>query len=233
MNDITPEQALANLTHSPQAEGQSLDERLTILQHQLGELGADASELDKSRVKLDIAETLLALERKEEAWTEARGCFDIFIKHECWQEAVESCNVLFQCEQPASIVALGQGVWLAVTYPIEVDTTVAMLNHIIDETPKDSDGAAVAAVSAHYIADIRADDEKHESITFLTRHLIGKVAKDHSNVQSQEQLDAWMTKLELRDPEIFLPRLSQIVNVMVDDQWWFDPDELRSKLPQD
>lgn len=233
MNEMTPEQALANLTHSPQAVGQSLDERLQMLQQQLAELGDNASELDKSRVKLDIAETLLAMERKEEAWTEARGCFDVFLNNECWQEAVESCNVLFQCDQPASIVALGQGVWLAVTYPIEVDTTVAMLNHIIDETPKDSDGAAVAAVSAHYIADLRASDEKHDSITFLTRHLIGQVAKNHSNIQSQEQLDAWMTKLELRDPEVFLPRLSQIVNVMVEDQWWFDRDELRNKLPQD
>ena len=233
MNDITPEQALANLTHSPQAEGQSLDERLQNLQQQLADLGGDANELDASKIKLDIAETLLALEKKEQAWTEARGCFDVFLKNEHWQEAVEACNVLFQCDQPASVVALGQGVWLAVTYPIEVDTTVAMLNHIIDETPKDSDGAAVAAVSAHYIADIRSPEEKHESITFLTRHLIGKVAKDHSNVQSQEQLDAWMTRLELRDPDIFLPRLSQIITVMVADQWWFDREDLRSKLPQD
>jgi hypothetical protein len=130
------------------------------------------------------------------------------------------------------LAALGQGVWLAVTYPIEVDTTVAMLNHIVDETPADSDGAAVAAVSAHYIADIRAPEEKHESITFLTRHLLTKVAQRHSNVQNQEQLDAWMLRLELKDPDVFLPRLSQIINVMVADQWWFDREELRSKLPE-
>jgi hypothetical protein len=233
MNEITPEQALRNLTHSPQSEGQSLPERLENLQQQLAKLADDASELDKNRIKLDIAETLLALERKEEAWTEARGAFDVFLENQQWQQAVEACNVLFQCDQPASVVALGQGVWLAVTYPIEVDTTVAMLNHIIDETPKDSDGAAVAAISAHYIADMRASEEKHDSITFLTRHLIGQVAKNHSNVQSQEQLDAWMTRLELREPEVFLPRLSQIINVMVADQWWFDRDALREKLPQD
>ena len=147
-------------------------------------------------------------------------------------EAVEACNVLFQCEQPASIVALGQGVWLAITYPIEVDTTVAMLNHIIDETPVDSDGAAVAAACAHYIADIRASDEKHESITFLTRHLLTQVAQRHSQVKDQEQLDAWLMRLELKDPAVFLPRLSQVLNVMVVDQWWFDRDELRSQLPQ-
>lgn len=232
MNDTTPEQDLANLTHSPIAEGQSLDERLDNLQQQLAALNSDSNELDRYRVKLDIAETLLALEKKEEAWTEARGCFDVFLKNECWQEAVEACNVLYQCEQPASIVALGQGVWLAVTYPIEVDTTVAMLNHIIDETPKDSDGAAVAAVSAHYIADMRAPEDKHESITFLTRHLLTQVAQRHSNVKSQQELDAWMLRMELKDPEVFLPRLSQVITIMVADQWWFDREELRKKLPQ-
>lgn len=233
MNDITPEQDLRNLTHSPIAEGQSLPERLEKLQQQFSSLGDDTTEIDRNRIKLDIAETLLALEKKEEAWTEARAAFDVFLENECWQEAVEACNVLFQCEQPASVVALGQGVWLAVTYPIEVDTTVAMLNHIIDDTPKDSDGAAVAAVAAHYIADMRAPEDKHESITFLTRHLLTQVAQRHSNVQNQEQLDAWMIRLELKDPEVFLPRLSQVISVMVGDQWWFDRDELRSKLPQD
>lgn len=233
MSDTTPEQDLQNLTHSPIAEGQTLEQRLANLQQQLSSLPADSNELDRSRIKLDIAETLLALEKKEQAWTEARGTFDVFLQNECWQEAVEACNVLFQCEQPASVAALGQGVWLAVTYPIEVDTTVAMLNHIIDETPSDSDGAAVAAVSAHYIADIRAPEDKHESITFLTRHLLTKVAQRHSNVQNQEQLDMWMLRLELKDPEVFLPRLSQVINVMVGEQWWFDRDALRDRLPQD
>lgn len=233
MNDTTPEQDLRNLTHSPIAEGQSLAERLENLQQQLASLSNDATEIDRNRIKLDIAEILLALEKKEQAWTEARGAFDVFLKTECWQEAVEACNIMFQCEQPASVVALGQGVWLAVTYPVEVDTTVAMLNHIIDETPKESDGAAVAAVSAHYIADMRAPEDKHESITFLTRHLLTQVAQRHSNVQNQQELDAWLMRLELKDPEVFLPRLSQVITVMVADQWWFDRDELRSKLPQD
>lgn len=231
MNDTTPEQDLQNLTHSPIAEGQPLPERLENLQQQLASLTSDTTEIDRYRIRLDIAETLLALEKKEQAWTEARAAFDVFLKNEYWQGAVEACNVLYQCEQPASIVALGQGVWLAVTYPVEVDTTVAMLNHIIDETPKDSDGAAVAAVSAHYIADVRAPEDKHESITFLTRHLLTQVAQRHSNVQKQAELDAWMLRLELKDPDVFLSRLSQILTVMVADQWWFDREALRSKLP--
>ena len=58
---------------------------------------------------------------------------------------------------PASLVALAHGVWLAVTYPIDPQLSINLLDHVIEETPKDSDGAAVAAAAAHYLAELRAD----------------------------------------------------------------------------
>lgn len=209
----------------------SLEDQLKLHQQHVAELPGDASPLDRARARLDVAELLLALERKDEAWAEGRDILDTFLDNEAWQEAVETYNVLFQCEQPASLSALGQGVWLAVTFPIMPQTTIAILNHIIDETPSDSDGAAVAAITSHYIADLRAPEEKHESLTFLTSKILADVAKRHSNVESQEQMDMWLKKLELEDPKAFLPRLSKVIDVLVQDDWWFDRDALREKLP--
>ena len=212
-------------------ERQELAVQLTNHQGKLKSLAADSTDLERAMIQLDISELQLALDLKEEAWTSARATFDTFIKNEEWQHAVEACNVMYQTEQPASIVALGHAVWLAVTYPIEADTSVAVLNHIVDETPPDSDGAAVAAMTGYYIADIRATDENHDSMTFLAKTILGNVAKRHSNVQTQKEMDAWLFKLELNDPAIFLPRLSLVVNSIVEDSWWFDRDDLRSRLP--
>ena len=212
-------------------ERQELAVQLTNHQGKLKSLPADSTDLERAMIQLDISELQLALDLKEEAWTSARATFDTFIKNEEWQHAVEACNVMYQTEQPASIVALGHAVWLAVTYPIEADTSVAVLNHIVDETPPDSDGAAVAAMTGYYIADIRATDENHDSMTFLAKTILGNVAKRHSNVQTQKEMDAWLFKLELNDPAIFLPRLSLVVNSIVEDSWWFDRDDLRSRLP--
>lgn len=214
-----------------ETDSQSLEKQLTLYQQHLAELPESASDMDRARVLLDIAETELALERKEEAWKTAREALNVFLQNEHWQEAVECCNVLFQTEQPASLAALGQGVWLAVTFPIQPDTTIAMLQHIVEETPDDSDGAAVAAITAHYITDIRATDDKHHSLTFLTQNILGQVAKRHSNISTQAELDAWMDKLQLREPQEFLPRLATVLDVLVQDDWWFDRDELRKKLP--
>ena len=210
---------------------QELTEQLNGKQQQLAALPADATAMERAMLQLDISELLLVLDRKEEAWNEARACFDTFIENEQWQQAVEACNVMYQTEQPASIVALGHGVWLAVTYPISAETTVAMLNHIVDETPASSDGAAVAAMTGYYIADIRSSDEEHESNTFLAKTILGNVAKRHSNVKTQKEMDEWLLRLELKDPDIFLPRLSLVVNSIVEDNWWFDRDELRARLP--
>jgi tetratricopeptide (TPR) repeat protein len=214
-----------------ETDPQSLEKQLSLYQQHLAELPGTAAEIDRARIQLDIAETLLALDRKEEAWSTAREALEIFLNTEQWQEAVESYNVLFQTEQPASLAALGQGVWLAVTFPIQADTTIAMLQHIVEETPNDSDGAAVAAITAHYIADIRAAEDKHHSLTFLTQNILGQVAKRHSNVSTQAELDAWMDKLHLKEPGEFLPRMATVIDVLVQDEWWFDRDELRKKLP--
>ena len=212
-------------------ERQELAEKLNVYQDKLKALPADSSDLERALIQLDISELLLALDQKEHAWNEARATFSVFVHNEEWQHAVEACNVMYQTEQPASIVALGHGVWLAVTYPISADTSVAMLNHIVDETPATSDGAAVAAMTGYYIADIRSTDEEHESMTFLAKTILGNVAKRHSNVQTQKEMDAWLFKLELNDPAVFLPRLSLVINSIVEENWWFDRDELRAKLP--
>ena len=212
-------------------ERQELADKLNSYQDKFNNLPEDTSVLERALLQLDISELLLALDQKEHAWNEARAAFTVFVDKEEWQHAVEACNVMYQTEQPASIVALGHGVWLAVTYPIATDTTVAMLNHIVDETPADSDGAAVAAMVGYYIADIRSTDEEHDSMTFLAKTILGNVAKRHSNVQTQKEMDAWMFKLELKEPEVFLPRLSLVVNSIVEENWWFDRDDLRAKLP--
>jgi hypothetical protein len=122
------------------------------------------------------------------------------------------------------------GVWLAVSFPVDPELTLAMLMHVVEETPDHSDGAALAAVAARYVIDLRADNAQHENLALFANHLIAQVAARHSNVRDQAALDQWMDRLELRDPQVFLPRLGQVVDIIVGDAWWFDRDELRSKF---
>lgn len=222
---------MAELPHGlTEAEKAEFERQLSEKNLQL-ERCSGVDTLERARLRLDIAEILVFLERKEQAWNLARSAFDTSLKNESWQDAVEACNVLYQTEQAASIPALGMGVWLAVTFPVTPELTYAMLEHVVTETPSHSDGAALAAVATRYVIDLRADDAMHGDWSLLANNLIARVAARHSNVQDQQALDAWMDKMGLRDPQVFLPRLSQVVNAIVGDTWWFDRNELRDKLP--
>ena len=209
----------------------SLQALLKAHEAHLQALPDDCPPVDRARVQLDIAETLLALLKKEEAWSVGREIFDVFVEQAAWQDAIETCDVLFQCEQTESLAALGNGVWLAVTYPVPAQLTVAMLQHIVDETPDDSDGGAVAAMAANYIVEMRTEGEERESLAFFTKQILAGVAKRHRGIEEPEMINTWIEILELNDVKELLPRLAIILDAIVGDNWWFDRDALRAQLP--
>ena len=204
---------------------QALQERLEGLQR----VGAHIKEL--ADLRLQMARALVGLDRGEEAWPLGRNALDVFIEHEDFESAADACDVLFQSEQSQSLCALGQGIWLAVTYPIDPDLTVELLTHVVDEPPDDADGAAVAATTALFLADMRAEGTQRENLMFFASQILGNVARRHAGVDSQEAFDYWMEKLELKEPEKFLVRLRNVVDVLVQDDWWFDREALQEKLP--
>ena len=213
---------------------ESIDELQQLLleaKQRLKAVTDDSHPVDRALAIMDVAELLLGLGQAEQAWTHAREAFSVFVDYERWQEAAEAADILYQCGHKDSIVALGQGIWLAVSYPVKAQTTVTLLNYVIDETPDDSDGAAVAAMAAHYIVDLRAEGEEKTSLSFLTTQMIARVAKRHRGIEDQDTLNAWIEMYQLNDVPELLKRLGVIVDVMVGDKWWFDRDALRARLP--
>jgi hypothetical protein len=214
------------------AEIAALESHLQALTDHYRELRRGTGRLKElADLRLQMARTLVGLGRGEEAWGPARECLDVFIAEKDWESAADACDVLFQCGQPGSLAALGQGIWLAVTYPIDPDLTVELLTHVVDETPDDADGAAVAATAAMFVADLRASGNQRDNLMFFTSQILGNVARRHSGVQTQAEFDLWMDRLELREPEKLLVRLRNVVDVLVQDDWWFDRAALQAALP--
>jgi hypothetical protein len=216
-----------DVIQSSQLLVQKLAEHEAVLQHAQG--------TERIKPLLDSGYILLDLvDRNKDAWTVAKEAFEIAVANENWLSAVEACDIIYQAEQEDAVLALAHGIWLGVTYPIDPELSVAMLQHLVDETPPDSDGAAVAAAVAVYIVDLRTEGKQRDELEFFTNQLMGAVARRHTNgaCDTQELFDIWIQRLELNDPAKFLPRLSKIVDVLVPaGQWWFDRDALREKLP--
>ncbi len=209
----------------------NIESQLIALEDRYKELPADVSAIDKAFMELQMARLMIGLDRKDESWAMARKVLDVFLQSQDWEKAVDACDVMFLAEQDGSISALGQGIWLAVTYPIDPELTVALLQHVIDETPDDADGAAVAAATAAYITELRAEGKKKDNLMFFANQMLGQVSRRHSDIETQEQFDHWIEKMELNDPEKFLIRLRNVVDVLVQDDWWFDRESLQQALP--
>lgn len=214
------------------AEQAALESHLQALEDSFKDLlRIDGAPKDLADIKLQKARALVSLERGREAWPLSREALDIFIESEDFESAADACDVLFQSDRPESLSALGHGIWLAVTYPMDPELAVELLTHVVDETPDDADGAAVAATTALFLADIRASGTQRENLMFFSTQILGAVARRHSNVEGQEAFDLWMDRLELKEPDKFLIRLRNVVDVLVQDNWWFDREALQAKLP--
>ena len=210
---------------------EALQTRLDAVRKQIIDQSKTSDLISLAKLRLDEGELLNALDRGSETWEIVRPIFDLFVESNLWELAAEACDVLSQSECDDSMVALANGIWLAVTFPIDPQVTVSLLQYIIDETPDDSDGAGVAAAVANYIIDMRADEENHHDLSFFATQMMGEVARRHSGVNNQADFDTWVKQLELDEPEKFLVRLRNIIDVMAQDDWWIDRDALRAGLP--
>ena len=232
---IKEDRAVGNADSSEDAkESTGMLERLVEdLRRQLAELSPQAEALRRADLELQLGRALVRLERRIEAWVAARGAFDIYMAEQAWEGAAQACDVLFLSDQAESLAALGQGIWLAVTYPIDPELSVALLHHVVDETPPDADGAAVAATAAYYLVDLRAREPQREHLLIYAGQVLATVARRHSDVDGQLGFDKWVGDMELDDPALFLPRLRNVVDVLVQDNWWFDREALKAALPVD
>lgn len=215
------------------AEGSeaSIRNELFALQDRLRELPADADDKLRASLMLDIASLQLQMGQQDEAWDNGHAAFRMGVANEDWESTAQACEIIFSADKADTLPALGMGVWLGVTYPIDPQVSIALLEHIVDETPSDSDGGAVAAAAAYYLAELRGEGQARDDLTFYASQLLARVARRHSNVEGQDMFNAWIERLELNDPAKFLPRLRNVVDVLVQDDWWFDRDALQARLP--
>ena len=207
----------------------NIEDRLKLMQESAPESSDD---LEMIRLNKQAALALLELGQDIRSWHRARPLFEVFLNRQLWEEAIEVCEILFQANQPGSLAALGQGVWLAVTFPVSPRITTNLLQYVIDETPDDSDGAAVAAATAAYVYDLRKELVDDTDLYLQTTQMMTTVARRHSDANDQTAFDQWIERLELGDPQKFLVRLRNVIEVMVQDDWWLDRESLQANLPE-
>ncbi len=180
-------------------------------------------------LQLELAETCLELSNGAEAFPVARDALSDGLALKDYEAAVRACQCMYQSEQPESISALGQGLWLAIACPVDPQRTLEMLRHLVEETPDDSDGAAVAAMLGYFLMEARAGGDDQERLVFLARQLVAEVAQRHRGITDDETISIWAQMHELDDVDVLLERMAVIIDTITQ-TWWFDRDALREEF---
>jgi len=89
----------------------------------------------------------------------------------------------------------------------------------------------VAAATAAYVYDLRKELVDDSDLYLQTMQMMTTVARRHSDANDQTAFDQWIKRLELDDPRKFLVRLRNVIEVMVQDDWWLDREVLQANLP--
>ncbi|MBX2882525.1 MAG: hypothetical protein KTR32_21425 [Granulosicoccus sp.] len=222
----------AESQHDAKVSTQALKRRADQIRQQIS-MQSVSNSVEVTKLEHELAQTLGELDQKQEAWSLAYKSFEFFLKRQEWERATEACDTMFRLDHENSLIALGHGLWLSITFPMDLSLTIAQLKHVIDDTPEDSDGAAVAAAMAGYINTLRGGDDSSSEITLVVGQLLNDVARQHSQVQDQSAFDAWFERLELNQPAKLVVRMRNIIDVLVQDNWWFDRIALQQLIPEE
>ncbi|SMM99565.1 hypothetical protein SPONL_679 [uncultured Candidatus Thioglobus sp.] len=210
------------------ANEEQLVARLEYFEGELAKLNEATPAEERIKVLLEIGRIQVERYKGADAWKKAFTAFNLAQDDELWELAVEACDVMFLSEGPDALVALGHALWLGITFPIDPEITVAMLQHLVEESPEEADTRAVAATVAYYITSVRCGEE--DDLTFFASQMLASVADKHSHINNQSSFDLWRRTLELDKPEVFLKKLSGAIDQLVEDKWWVDRDAIRAKL---
>lgn len=205
-----------------------LDAQLEYYQAQLDKPNADMSIEDHIGILIKVARVQTERYQGADAWDKAFKAFTLAEQNQLWEEAVDACVVMFLTEGPDALVAIGHALWLGITFPIDPELTVAVLQHLVDESPSESDTKAVAATTAHYIATTRG--AKGNDLTFFTNQLLASVADNHSHISDQASFEVWQKAMKLDNPDDFLPKLSGAIDQLIDGKWWVDKESIYNNI---
>ena len=83
-----------------------LEGELVELRRRLERLPEDTPPAESARLQLEAARALQILERGDEAWPVTYTAFGILVAERQWEAAADACNVLYETDQPDSLIAL-------------------------------------------------------------------------------------------------------------------------------
>ncbi len=130
---------------------------------------------------------------------------------------------LTAAENPQSYLA--QALWLGLRIQTPLPALITLARFFYDQVPQGDAMEALLATTALFFCQVRGEghpqlnDLQNTSLQMLANAAVSQGVE----VDSMETLSNWMQQQQLNDPHVFLPKLTQQLEAMIDNNWLFDP----------
>jgi tetratricopeptide (TPR) repeat protein len=122
------------------------------------------------------------------------------------------------------LVYLAQALWLALRVQVSFTERMNRIHSLFQAIPQADPLEPLLARVAVLLCESQTDEApdleqwRERSINMP----LYAARNQNANIETSEQLQAWMTQAQLTDPEVFLPRLFSQLETRVGDRWLFD-----------
>jgi tetratricopeptide (TPR) repeat protein len=125
-----------------------------------------------------------------------------------------------------NIVYLAQTVWLSLKIHTPLEDTIQRMVYLYQQVSQGDELQALLATTAQFFCQIHGEGHPQlEELQQLSSKML-IAAAGAQGIETQEAFDAWIIQQQLNNPEFFLPRLSQCLEVIVGDGWLFEREGL-------
>jgi len=126
---------------------------------------------------------------------------------------------------------LAQALWLALRTQPSLTQSITLAAALYQRVPQADELEALLAAFALTLCAQRG--QGHPQLAQLQERASTMMsgAAGAQGITTQDAFEGWVTQQQLNDSAVFLPRLNQRLEVLIDNQWAFDPSLLQSMEP--
>ncbi|BAT53298.1 TPR repeat-containing protein [Nostoc sp. NIES-3756] len=120
------------------------------------------------------------------------------------------------------VIYLAQAVWLCWRIEAPLDDTINTLDYMYRLLPKGDEMEALLGAFALYLCQVRGDGHPQlQELQERSLRILTGVATAQG-IETQEAFYTWVEKQRLNNPNYFIPRLLELLEAIVGDEWLFE-----------
>jgi len=190
------------------------------IQERIGDVKGKAATLNNMA---DIAYQQGDNQKALELFTQSAQAFG---QARAYVDLVTVLNNLDAISEKGNCIYLAQAVWLCIRLQAPLQNTLEILQDFFNAVPQGDPLESLLATTANFLCIRRGEGNPQlpQLQELSTKMLMG--AASAQGIATPEDLEAWMTRSQFNDPNVFLPRLNQRLEDLVGDGWLFEREGL-------